>query len=93
MFDSSPDTPAPVALRARDLARQRGVPYEDPVGVADPATTGPNDSGVFPVGLCPRAQAPWPPGSAEDPSPMSEPPMSLSSRALAGVLEALRGRT
>ncbi len=94
MFDAPPDTPPPMALRAGELLRQRGVPYEDP----EPS---PRESGVYPVlaraathlekaGSGPVAA---PVSIDDDATPMSEPPRSLAPDNLARVLEALRART
>ena len=95
MVDAPPDTPPPIALRAGELLRQRGVPYEEPA-------TSPRESGVFSVVVCAArflsaggVDAPMPPpmlGDDIDPAPMSEPPMSLAPDNLARVLEALRAR-
>ncbi len=100
MFDAPPDTPPPMALRAGELLRQRGVPYEDP----EPS---PRESGVYPV-LARAATHLETAGSAsaashasggsgtlmdDDATPMSEPPRSLAPSNLARVLEALRART
>ena len=93
MVDAPPDTPPPMALRATELLRQRGAPYED-VQDVEPS---PRESGVYPISV--RAAAiladakPVVIDAIEDEIPMSEPPRSLSPSNLAVVLEALRTRT
>lgn len=95
MSDAPPDTPPPVALRAGELLRQRGVPFEDAVECEAPS---PRESGVFPISV--RAAtyleaAPLPAAEPDDADavPVSEPPRSLRPSNLARVLEALRART
>jgi hypothetical protein len=103
MFDASPDTPPPIALRAGELLRQRGVPYEDAHDTADGLASEdvcPRESGVFPVSVRAATHLAFAKGDyvgdvgdEAESVPVSEPPRSLAADNLARVLEALRART